>query len=761
MFSNNLPEILTPEQVAAYLQVPLEEVLEMLDSGDIPGRYIKGHWRVSKDLLKKWVEQSQPSKTIVTTNLKSSNRNTQPNEVNQKSKSRKNQPSQGVRAESLFREALVARSIKEYNKAKELFNQAIQTNPTPNYYEAYASMEKQVSPEKALALLDEGIERFPNAGELYDLKAGIQKKLGQLELAVETLKRALEVTQKKSILKRLHHSLSERLVQIGDINNFNEAYQHVIEAKKLGMNVEPAVFYKTLRFWKEVTIGQKIFRFLDTAGFKFSVTSFKDEFADILISTQKLEFIDTYKLKHEILLRCFFKQINIKNFTELISTLENATYKNFNREICFVFIQDATPWLEEHLYKLMNKGLEIIIPIDNLVLEKADIENSILLLQQLLDQWYGRRDLFQYQYPVSGRRFYGREADLLALRRNIDDALNTGIYGLRKVGKTSLIRQLQTERSKDIFVYIDLQELMSKKDCNEIYYSICKEIKIKKQSFANLNEQLNLSILDNNFLVYESSTNYAQKFNEYIDNIISPSANYKFEGKVVIVIDEIELLIPLAEESTYFKGYFDFLAHLRGIAQRAAGRFVSIVVAANPIISEQSRWNGRDNPVFQFYREMFLPLLTQEDCSNMISELGRRMSVIFNEESLELIFNETGGHPYITRQLCSHITQKNNIRPLYVDSEIVVKSIDTFLINASAIFSDIDQRLKNDFPLEREILLKIVNGVYSYAELRLLVNSTIDLAIKHLVGYQIIDCQDESYFIKINLLKRWLQKNYF
>lgn len=757
-----------PEQVADYLQVSLEQVMTMLNSGDMPGFEIaKGHWRVGKNQLNNWIEEkSQPRKIQASTSsVKASNRNSQSSQdANRKAKSHSNSSSKKVEAERLYREALVARAAKEYNKARALFDAAIEASPSPSIFEAYAAMEKQVSREKALLLLDKGIQLFPNAGALYDLKAMLLKQRHELVGAIETLKRGLEIAPKQSIAKRLHRSLSEVLLQLGDLSTFEEAYKHAIKAKELGMNVEKAPFYMTLCFWKEPVIGQRTFKFFKAAGFELMVTAMNDEFADALITTNKIEFTDTYKLNQEILVRCFFKDTRQIRIKEILQTLKEAKYKNFNRDICFIVREDIRLWVES-LYQVSDNNNEIIVPIDNSVLEQASDEISMQLLQQLLDQWYGRRDLFQYQYPVSGRRFYGRELDLQALRRNIDDGLSTGIYGLRKVGKTSLIRQLKTERTKDIVVSIDLQEI-TEKDCNRLYWKISKELRseIKKIQFEATDTILeNLNLLnDNDFSGYDGNKDYAQKFDDDIEEILSlDSTTPLFGGKVVIIIDEIELLLPVSGGDKYFKNYFVFLAHLRGIAHRAKGRFVNIVVAANPIISEQSRWDGRDNPMFQFYQEKFLPLLTQEDCSYMVSELGRRMSVLFDEESLELIFYETGGHPYITRQFCSHITQIHKSRPLYVNSEIVKSSIDRFLISGSATFSEINERLESDFPLEQKILLKIVNGVSSYSQLRQLVQGTIDLAIKHLVGYQIIDYQDEQYFIKINLLHRWLKKNYF
>ena len=56
--------------------------------------------------------------------------------------------------------------------------------------------------------------------------------------------------------------------------------------------------------------------------------------------------------------------------------------------------------------------------------------------------------------------------------------------------------------------------------------------------------------------------------------------------RVVITIDELEYMLPISEANPGFRGYADFFAYLRGVGQRTRGRVVSVVTAANPLVSE-------------------------------------------------------------------------------------------------------------------------------------------------------------------------------
>ena len=74
------------------------------------------------------------------------------------------------------------------------------------------------------------------------------------------------------------------------------------------------------------------------------------------------------------------------------------------------------------------------------------------------------------------------------------------------------------------------------------------------------------------------------------------------------MLDEIERLLPNTAGKEGFKGFFDFFSYIRGVAQESSD-FVPIVTGANAAIAEAAQFSGRDNPVFNFFREIYLPLL--------------------------------------------------------------------------------------------------------------------------------------------------------
>jgi len=59
----HLPELLTPEQVADYLQMSVDEVVELLVSGEMPGSRLASKWRIRKGKLDEWIDSQSVNGT--------------------------------------------------------------------------------------------------------------------------------------------------------------------------------------------------------------------------------------------------------------------------------------------------------------------------------------------------------------------------------------------------------------------------------------------------------------------------------------------------------------------------------------------------------------------------------------------------------------------------------------------------------------------------------------------------------------------------
>ena len=106
--------------------------------------------------------------------------------------------------------------------------------------------------------------------------------------------------------------------------------------------------------------------------------------------------------------------------------------------------------------KRIDSHRPAIVPVSQSQLERSD--DPLGTVRTILDQWLYRRDLFAVNSPVVGNRFFGRDRALSELRAAIQTGASAGVFGLRKVGKTSLLKETARRFTEvgDIVVYLDL-----------------------------------------------------------------------------------------------------------------------------------------------------------------------------------------------------------------------------------------------------------------------------------------------------------------
>ena len=63
----------------------------------------------------------------------------------------------------------------------------------------------------------------------------------------------------------------------------------------------------------------------------------------------------------------------------------------------------------------------------------------------------------------------------------------------------------------------------------------------------------------------------------------------------------------------------------------------------------------------------------------MLEGIGRLMGIEYTPESLAMIYQETGGHPFIARQLASSLASSFPGRPLLIEPASVETGIDDYL----------------------------------------------------------------------------------
>jgi hypothetical protein len=229
-----------------------------------------------------------------------------------------------------------------------------------------------------------------------------------------------------------------------------------------------------------------------------------------------------------------------------------------------------------------------------------------------------------------------------------------GVFGLRKTGKTSLVKELgrrfvtNNEHSR-LFVLRDLETLSSSVEdqeddlINDLRVSFLQELRERK---LRTHELVELS-------PHPSIADFRRALHAVLGRCRRAGV------QVVLALDEVESLIGTAEavRSELRPEVPEFLGAMRSLVQENEN-FNVMLVGITSAVLESGQLYGRENPLFSWAKPFYLPPLNRAEADNLTVRLGQRMAVRWDGAALEAIFDVSGGHVFLHRTLASHIVGK-------------------------------------------------------------------------------------------------------
>lgn len=669
----------------------------------------------------------------------------------------------------LYELAAVARTEGRYSAARSLFEQAIAAGANEEVYTAYCKMLTEGGgrdPKLARSVMQSAIEKYPKNANLHIMYGQMERRSNNLQDAERIFRTGLQANASHTLLKwGLAQVLSEKATDLS-LREAAGIFDSLEEAGKLNKS---DISYVRFRALASNPRAGRAYSFLSKInGFRPSIPGRKDlpsGISDLIVEIADRELEASFGLSGAYLVRCFSgvpKRTDIIEFSRYLKSIKtdatigliNGRDIALNAAMAFVVVPNSTA-VRDYLMSILSEKNEAVLPIDE-PLMRSGID-ARAKMKEVFSQYLGLRDLYDSTLPVSGRRLFGRERLVVQLADQANNGEFVGIFGLRKMGKTSLIYQLRDEKLKDEAVaYVDLQASpgFTTGSFLPVLWEIERDLLSRLGSrYPKVKEILRLGKFSRFSDAAAQGMNPALLFSEDLRELLDSISNGHLPGlnRVVIILDELERCLPLAGQRA-MEGYIEFFGLLRGLAQteRYKGTISSVVVAANAAISESAYWEGRENPVFSLYKPLFLPPLSKTDTTQMIRDLGKGMSVYWDHDAIETIFDECGGHPFLTRVLCSQISQKHLQRPLNVSKVMVTEEIPAFIRDKSDKFEQITELLHTHFPDEELFLESLAVG-------KPIENVKYEIT-RHLLGYHLIERNSGAYSIKINALKTWLRR---
>lgn len=519
--------------------------------------------------------------------------------------------------------------------------------------------------------------------------------------------------------------------------------------------------------------GEKVRRAVEAFS-KFGIITFSRE-QSFKSSYYTIHFIkpvqglrNLYNLGNEVLILCCsdgmrdFKS-RTKDFLDYLLTTR-AEYKNrLDKVTCFLIDENENICSIVKSDRVENPETRIIVPFCIGELQNGIDEFDFL---NRMREFLYERDLFGIASPLQNDiLFFGKDRNniISELYGKYKQGEQGGLFGLRRIGKTSVLNLLRLKINQDngASVYFDCSRLHHQR-WNDFLRLIIKTI-YDEYSYSGTDDDE--VVLEKGIELRDLESRYEEtraglSFEEDI------SVLYKALGnkRILFVFDEIESISYTTSASKHWKEGNDalfFWQVLRSIIQTNNSYFSFIIAGVNPKCVEISRINEYDNPIFGIFRPIYISLFDYDDIKTMVSSIGGRLGLNFEDAVYTKLVDDYGGHPFLTRQVCSKINcellEKQEKRPFTVSKYRYDSHRQEYQLSIMEVITQILNVLEVYYPAEFEILKKLaLDGRNSF-------NKEVgdsEKIIQHLLGYCILDKDNGEYFIRIKSIEQYLKECY-
>ena len=275
-------------------------------------------------------------------------------------------------------------------------------------------------------------------------------------------------------------------------------------------------------------------------------------------------------------------------------------------------------------------------------------------------------DLFGSGRPVFGWDFVGRKNELAVVRRHLSQGHPVGLFGLRKVGKTSLLLALEgtvglpasgASVIEALPIHLDLLAVgFSEQSTDGVLRALLRSTRAAVCA-AGIERNLAAPLPDLCRIRHLSGANLKRETTDQFEVLLDWAATQSPDAKVLLFLDEYERL--LSDVVLPRNDGLALLDYLRGLVQSHHGRFNFVLAGLSDALAGRSRFDDAQNPLFGFYVSCHLGGLNREETAELLRKLGRRLSLRFDDRHVvDMIYGETGGMPFLVRQFGRLVDQR-------------------------------------------------------------------------------------------------------
>lgn len=439
----------------------------------------------------------------------------------------------------------------------------------------------------------------------------------------------------------------------------------------------------------------------------FDIT-FRNSFGGLSfwLAEPKLHTKERFGIQQEVLV---VYSSHWKTDARVLTAIENITrspdFKHRVEKVIFLLIHHGAP--EETASLLSSSVDRIIVPIH--VDELTNPQRGSLFLRSKIAQAIGSIDLFGMTSAItSDKYFFGRNELVQSLiNRSTIRKENSGLFGLRKTGKTSVLRAMQ-RRIEGRPILAEYVECSNPGVHSARWWQVLENV--LERCAETLKRDFNSQAqIEGEYTQINAGT----KFSSDVKSLLRAG---RLE-QIILMLDEVEFITCGVAGSLgqhWDQDFVPFWQTIRSTHQETQGKLVFLVAGVNPACMEMSHFGGTPNPIFQLALPHFLEPFKTPMVREMARSIGKYAGLHFDEEVYRYLQSTYGGHPFLIRIACSEVWRASDkLNPERLTS---IKIIDFQHLQAeiksrlAAPIKDILLSLVWWYPEEYDLLRIIASG---------------------------------------------------
>lgn len=344
-----------------------------------------------------------------------------------------------------------------------------------------------------------------------------------------------------------------------------------------------------------------------------------------------------YGLAPEILLVIVRGELQAKT---LQAAAEEVIQSGLRLDGNLMIVCDEKPDLTSRLTRIGGHGQRVAwTPNDNMWEPLGDVLRRQLPIY----------DAFEERDPVRGAQLIGRDIEIAELRSRVARGDAVALFGLRKMGKTSIMRAITDWFDPASGMKHDTTSLT---DRSRVAVVIDATVLLDR-TVDELGDAL-LSALDRRMKAAgESKISHKKRgisgLKHVLESILDQARH------VCIAIDEYDLLFEgeSSHSAEAIPGINRFFRLIRGLTQMHQGQVSLILAGRDSTFLSAPEIDGVTNALLMWCTPMWIGPLAPNDAKTLLRRIGKRVGLTVGSETSSMAYEWTGGHPMLHRQFGS------------------------------------------------------------------------------------------------------------